>query len=223
MTDRPDLTVVVPSRGRPQAAAELAQAFADTCTANTRLVFALDEDDEYLDAYANTGAIEFNISTAPSTMVKALNEVAVRFAGVTYAIGFMGDDHRPRTKGWDARYVDELFAMGTGIVYGNDLLQGRRIPTQVAMTSNIVQTLGYMAPPAFTHLFVDNYWKQLGHGAHCLRYLPDVIIEHMHPAAGKAFWDEGHRRVNTPDMYLRDSTVMSTIDLTDDIAKVCAL
>ena len=28
----------------------------------------------------------------------------------------------------------------------------------------------------------DNAWLDLGQGADCLRYLPRVIIEHMHPA-----------------------------------------
>jgi hypothetical protein len=117
----------------------------------------------------------------------------------------MGDDHRPRTQGWDVAYVQALRAMGsTGIVYGNDLLQGQNIPTQVAMTSDIVQALGYMAPDSLTHLFVDNYWKDLGVGAGCLTYLADVIVEHLHPFAGKALMDEGYHRVNAPSMYATD-------------------
>jgi hypothetical protein len=35
-------------------------------------------------------------------------------------------------------------------------------------------------------------------------YLPDVIIEHLHPAAGKAEMDEGYARVNQPKWYEED-------------------
>lgn len=202
-----DLVVIVPSRGRPAAAAELAAAFAAT-GATARLVFAVDEDDPTRNAYL--GALEAYHSTtvhygpAPSTMVRALNGAAALYANEAFALGFMGDDHRPRTAGWDQRYVDVLRELGTGIVYGDDLLQGSRLPTQVAMTADIVRTLGFIAPPSLVHLAVDNWWRDLGMRAGCLRYLPDVVVEHLHPVAGKADWDEGHRRVNAPEMYERD-------------------
>ena len=71
----------------------------------------------------------------------------------------MGDDHRPRPAAmpWDAR-IRECLSGGPGIVYGNDLLQGEKMATAVAMTSDIVTTLGYMCPPAMVHLCVDLVW-----------------------------------------------------------------
>jgi hypothetical protein len=204
-----DLVVIVPSRGRPGAARELVEAFAATRTV-AHLVFAIDDDDptgpEY---YRQFGGPDSTVDTgsAPSTMVRALNASAIARASAAnppFAFGFMGDDHRPRTVGWDARYLEALRELGTGIVYGDDLLQGERIPTQVAMTSDIVRSLGWMAPPVLTHLYVDNFWRDLGVAAGCIRYLPDVVVEHMHPIAGKADWDEGHQRVNAPEMYHAD-------------------
>jgi hypothetical protein len=202
-----DLVVIVPSRGRPEAARALATAFADTCTADTQLVLALDADDTTLDQYP-AGPTQFVGET--KSMVEALNGAAAAYAdalfGMTppFALGFMGDDHRPRTRGWDTTYLDTLSAVGTGIVYGNDLLQGRNLPTQCAMTADIVRALGYMAPPALRHMYVDNFWLELGRAADCIRYLPDVIVEHRHPVAGKAEWDEGYRRVNDVAVYSQD-------------------
>lgn len=202
-----DLVVVVPSRGRPAAAHELAAAFLDTCTASTQLLFALDDRDaDSLDDYPQTLFAQTVIGPS-TTMVEALNQEAGLLAGhpaAPFAIGFMGDDHRPRTRGWDERYLEALAALGTGMVYGNDLLQGDRIPTQIAMTSDIVRALGWMAPPDLTHLYVDNAWLGLGHNAQCITYLPDVIVEHLHPAGGKAEWDEGYTRVNSSSMYAKD-------------------
>jgi hypothetical protein len=204
-----DLIIIVPSRGRPHAAAELIEAFGETRT-TAQLVFALDEDDPTRDEYAKVvppATATIDTGGAPATMVRALNAAAMHRAASEnppFAVGFMGDDHRPRTPGWDAVYLEALRELGTGIVYGNDLLQGERIPTQVAMTSDIVRSLGWMAPPVLTHLYVDNFWKDLGVQAGCLRYLADVVVEHLHPVAGKAAWDEGHVRVNAPEMYHAD-------------------
>lgn len=202
-----DLVVIVPSRGRPAAAVQLADAFTAT-GATSRLVFAVDEDDPTRHAYAEALGhyphTTVHYAPAPSTMVKTLNVIASTYQHEAYALGFLGDDHRPRTAEFDRLYVEALRKLGTGIVYGDDLLQGARIPTQVAMTSDIVRAMGFMAPPSLVHLAVDNWWKELGEGAACIRYLPDVVVEHMHPFAGKADWDEGHLRVNQQSMYDRD-------------------
>ena len=221
-----DLVVIVPTRGRPEAAVTLARVFADTCTAGTRLVFSVDHDDPRLDEYSpliRNGLVDLDIN-ANRSMVQALNVTA--WKTTEFAVGFMGDDHCPRTYGWDAEYLKALREMGTGIVYGDDLLQGERIPTQVAMTADIIRALGYMAPPTLTHLYVDNFWKDLGRAAGCLRYLPDVVVEHRHPVAGKAQWDAGYARVNAPLMYQRDADAYARYRaerFEADVAKVKAL
>jgi hypothetical protein len=229
---RPELITIIPTRGRPGTVAPLALTFETTCTADTQLVFAVDSSDPDLLAYAEeiapTSAILW-INQGERTMVAALNsaaKMAVNDPDVA-AVAFMGDDHRPRTRGWDRRYLDELHHLGAGIVYGDDLLQHVRIPTQVAISANIIRALGRMAPPTLTHLFVDNYWRDLGVGAGCLRYLPDVVVEHMHPYAGKADWDAGHRRVNDHTMYAHDQAAYGTYvhnhHLDADVEKVKAL
>lgn len=220
-----DLVVIVPSRGRPEAARELADAFMETCTADTELVFAVDDNDPTLPRYSElavvprgipgspTGSLGWpRLSTCvvpnPTNMVHALNHAAVGYLKsihpTPFAVGFMGDDHRPRSRGWDAAYLAGLRELGTGIVYGDDLLQSRNLPTQCAMTADIIQTLGYMAPASLRHMYVDNFWLQLGRFADCIRYLPDVVVEHLHPVAGKAEWDEGYMRVNDPSVFAGD-------------------
>lgn len=224
-----ELVMLVPSRGRPKAAAELVKAFAETTTGITFLAFVVDEDDPARLEYAEVCDGEHSgvLVTPSHTMVQALNLAAKAYADWgPYAIGFCGDDHRPRTAGFDRAYVDALRQLGTGIVYGDDLLQGANLPTQCAMTADIVRALGYMAPPELTHLCVDDFWRDLGRDAGCIRYLPDVVVEHMHPIAGKADWDDGHERVNHPSMYQRDLAAYALYRgarFADDVAKVKAL
>jgi hypothetical protein len=224
-----DLVVIVPSRGRPQAAAELADAFVETCTAKTELLFAVDAGDPTGGQYRSDAVLLPGAGVmrcGSRSMVDALNEAATYAARTAFAVGFMGDDHRPRTRGWDQAYLDALWELGTGIVYGNDLLQGENLATQCAMTSDIIRTLGYMAPPTLRHLYVDNFWMTLGREVGCLRYLPNVVVEHMHPIAGKAEWSEGHKRVNTQTMYTVDGRAWEAYakaHLAEDIEAVKAL
>jgi hypothetical protein len=103
-----------------------------------------------------------------------------------------------RSKGWDRRIAEALAT--PGIAYGNDLLMGADLPTAVFMSSVIPRALGWFALPTCNHLYIDNGWKTLGQRLGCLRYLPDVVIEHMHPLGGKAPWDATYDHGNGPNI-----------------------
>jgi hypothetical protein len=204
------MLIIVPSRGRPHKIAELISSFEDTrMFAELRVV--IDGDDPTLAEYEAIELPEWAMRHVLSpgltgSMVAALNtaaRVVVASRPDHKIIGFMGDDHRPRTHHWDKHFADALESLHGGIVYGNDLFQGWNLPTHCVMDARIIQAVGYMAPPELTHLYVDNYWKALGEGVG-IKYLGDVIIEHVHPAAGKTEWDEGYVRVNAGELYEKD-------------------
>ena len=202
------MCVVVPSRGRPENAERLAQAFKDTNT-EADLYIVIDNDDPKWNEYAKSE----NYKKLPADnktggCAKSLNTGAVYLLDITkfplydYFV-FMGDDHIPRTQGWDKAFIQAL-GQNTGIVYGDDLLQGANLPTAFGMSRDLVNELRGMTFPGCVHLFFDNFVKQLGLDLEYLKYLPDVIIEHLHPAAGKAEMDEGYARVNQPKWYEQD-------------------
>ena len=202
------MCVVVPSRGRPENAERLAQAFKDT-GAEADLYIVIDNDDPKWNEYAKSE----NYKKLPADnktggCAKSLNTGAVLLLDITkyplydYFV-FMGDDHLPRTPGWDKAFIQAL-GHNTGIVYGDDLLQGANLPTAYGMSRDLVNELRGMTFPGCVHLFFDNFVKQLGLDLEYLKYLPDVIIEHMHPIAGKAEMDEGYERVNQPKWYEKD-------------------
>ncbi|MEU6990380.1 hypothetical protein ABZ953_06915 [Streptomyces sp. NPDC046465] len=206
-----DLLVIIPTRGRPQAVPEIVQAWDDT-GATADLLFAVDTDDPELAAYKQHAAAYKADSRVRFTfgkrrrLVGTLNAQAVKAAKTYRFLAFMGDDHRPRpaAMAWDAR-IRECLSGGPGIVYGNDLLQSEAMATAVAMTSDIVETLSYMAPPALVHLCVDLVWVEWGRGMGRITYLDDMVIEHLHPANGKAQVDQGYEECNSPDQVATDS------------------
>jgi hypothetical protein len=202
------MCVVVPSRGRPENAARLAQAFIDTQT-EADLYFIIDNDDPKWNEYAKNESIKcLPADNKTGGCANSLNTGAVylldfaKFPLYDYFV-FMGDDHLPRTQNWDKTFIQAL-SINTGIVYGNDLLQGENLPTAFGMSRDLVMELQGMTFPGCIHLFFDNFVKQLGIDLNYLKYLPDVIIEHLHPVAGKAEMDEGYARVNQPKWYEED-------------------
>lgn len=187
-----DLLVIVPSRGRPGNARELCQAWADT-GAECPLLVAVDDDDPQLAGYTGTPCW---MSVGPRRRLgPTLNAISAAWTDEFSVIGFMGDDHRPRTPGWDRQVMAAADEIGTGVIYGNDLVHGPNLPTAAFLTSDLIADLGYMCPPGLTHLYLDDFWKALGQRT-TLRYLPDVILEHMHPLVGKAPQDAGYDEVN---------------------------
>ena len=218
-----DLLVIIPTRGRPQAIPEIVAAWNETGT-TADLLFAIDDDDPSRDAYAaaidaaRRGPHDWRLLIQRGPRLRlcgTLNQVAVKYADQYRFLAFLGDDHRPRPAAvpWDARFR-ECLSGGSGIVYGNDLLMGERMPTAVAMTSDIVKTLGYMAPPTLVHLCLDLVWLEWGRGMERITYLDDVVIEHMHPANGKAVLDQGYEECNSPEQVGADSAAY--FDYRDD-------
>lgn len=199
-----DLAILVPSRGRPNAIALLYAELAHTKT-TADLIVVVDDDDEQLDEYIELGVDIFIVARDGKGMAKPLNKAASHFKDKYRHFAFLGDDHRPRTAEWDKAFVAALDELGTGIVYGNDLFQGEQLPTAVAMTGDIVKALDGMVPPGMIHLYLDNFWLQLGKDLGAIRYLKDIIIEHLHPVAGKAQWDENYREVNAEEVYSADA------------------
>jgi hypothetical protein len=203
------MLIVVPSRTRPANVARLVEAWQATDAfkvADMRI--DIDADDPHYREYQAL-ALPTGARTATGhrwrSLVWKLNR-ATRQECERYAmIGFMGDDHLPRTHEWAQRYVAELRDMGTGIVYGDDGYQHENTPTQWAMTTDICRALGgKMVPAPVDHLYCDDSVRDLGKAVGCLRYLPDVMIEHMHPSAGKADKDPQYVRVNSQSQYGRD-------------------
>jgi hypothetical protein len=207
-----ELLVIVPTRGRPQNAARALNAWVTTSGFDdAHLTFAVDQDDPELDRYASLigpGLPEASMVLVPKwvPMVHKLDDVAhnaVNWYEYRY-IAFMGDDHIPRTDGWARRYCAALAELGTGIVYGDDLIQGRKLCTQWAMTTDIVKALGRMVPAPVEHMYCDNSIMDLGREIDRITYLSDVKIEHAHPVAGRGAWDAGYERVNSRAQYKKD-------------------
>ena len=203
--------MIVASRGRPLAASETAEAIADTATGDTRVVVLCDADDPELGGYealalpARTHVVRW--AGPQQRLGPVLSAAAVQLARHCDFVGFMGDDSRPRTSGWDEELTGALTA--PGVAYGDDLYAGERLPTAPVITARVITALGYMCPPGIAHLYLDDFWYRLGEDLGNRCYLPDVVIEHLHPVAGKSAWDDGYRERNSAGQYSADQSAFA--------------
>lgn len=179
--------MLVPSRGRPAAGQEILDAFTATRTGDSELVLVLAADDDDAGSYPVEAATYIS---SGSTLVERLNEAAAAFAGgdlgdPPVAIAVLSDRHRPRTSGWDQAFLDALAQSGTGVVYGDDLVQHDARPTAAALSTDLVVGLRYIAPYGLTHSFLDRFWLDIASEIDRLEYLPGVVVEDTDPPSGE--------------------------------------
>jgi hypothetical protein len=199
------LLVIVPTREREVKILHFFEAFKNNSVL-ADLCLGLDEDDAHkYPKFDNLPSGDIIYEILPRQGVNGtLNNLAKKYCESYEYIGFLGDDNWVRTHGWDEKLINSIEDLPYGIAYGNDLIQEDKIPTTVIMNSNIIRTLGFMAPPKIKHMYIDNFWKDLGLGLNSLRYLPDVIIEHMHFSKNKAPIDNMYIFTNNSEAFLRD-------------------
>ena len=193
-----DVLVIVPTRGRPDASVEFHKEFLQKSMISD-LMFAIDEDDA--DSYPRIDGVLYEVNPRMG-MNGTLNYVANKYADKYKYIAFMGDDHRVRTFGWDLVMAERIGSLG--VAYGNDLIQGQALPTSVMMSSKIIKAIGYMAPPKQKHMYLDNFWLDLGTRLNAIHYLEDVIIEHLHFSVGKSDMDSSYQETNDSAIYNAD-------------------
>lgn len=219
------LAVIVPTRSRPHNVPGIVEAWNQTSGFDAAdLVFVVDADDPLIDEYMREFGRDMRIQRVVARhwqpMVPKLNRMAVQAAKEYAAVAFMGDDHLPRTQQWAQRIManhltcprpaifqtddEPAYTRGAGIVYGRDGFQNRALPTWWSMDSRIIRALGKMVPAPVQHLFCDNAIKLLGKRTEQLMYDDGILIEHMHPVAGKGSMDAQYARVNRMQQYALD-------------------
>ena len=219
--------VLCPSRGRPDKAAECYESFTSTIAfADSKMFFIVDADDPTFVQYEHLPMLTYDHEGGG--MGPPLNAGALDVMEKCSVIGFVGDDHRFRTKNWDIIIRDALSSIGGGVAYGDDLGQRQNLASAVFISVPVIRALGWMALPGAKHLYLDNTWMTLGQEMERLIYVPQVVIEHMHPFFGKAVMDEGYIRVNATsvidhDRILYDGWVASGAAHTDAGKALAAL
>lgn len=103
-----------------------------------------------------------------------------------------GDDIVFKTKGWDTlvRKAFEEQPDKILLVHGNDLIHGGTLATHSFLHRNWVEAVGYFLPPYFISDYNDTWLTDVAHRIGRIKYIPELITEHMHFSVGKAEKDQ---------------------------------
>lgn len=201
--------VIVPSRGRKDRF-NLCMDHLIARTKSSDIIVALDEDEH--EGYTRYENVEYVIGPKPVKLGvnEKLNRVANSVKDKYDYILWIADDTVVQTDGWDDLLVFAIKDIRNGISYPNDLLRRDALPSNgTCFDANIVRSLGYLAPPALLHLYIDNFWKRLGDTLKTLRYCPNVVVDHQHYTNGKAEKDFIYGEVNAEWMYEHDKAQLA--------------
>lgn len=192
------IRILVPTRGRPARAKAMLESALETAAGldDVRIHLLVDDNDPELEAYQALAGELVTVEVGPRVgYTGSLNRAAAALwadPGVVI-LGAFGDDVLFRTPGWDDHVRAALAT--PGMAYADDKIHGRNHPSAVFMRAELAQALGWLALPVTTHQWADDGWKRLGQATGSLRYMDGVVIEHMHPAVGKAEWDATYEGV----------------------------
>ena len=184
------LAILLPTRGRPANLERFLEAVNKTAD-DVSTYIRLDKNDPFIEDYEKV------LKNTPGSLVvrygrrvgfgRSLNELAKQAAadGMEY-LGMFGDDVVPSTPHWDTRLIESLKGE-LGVAYGDDGLRNRHpldLPTHYIVPTEVYRRLGYLSPPGFRHLYLDNVARDIGRFLGNFQYVP-VSIRHLHP------WAEG--------------------------------
>lgn len=197
---RPLISILCPTRGRPNQVRELIHTALLTATYPDQIqfVFYVDEDDkhgaetigilEQFDPHPTSAVI-----SGPRIVLSAMWNRCYEQARADVLMQ-CGDDIRFRTRDWDTAVLAQFLRFPDRIVlvHGQDGIQGATIATHGFIHRRWVQQVGYFVPPLFASDYNDLWLTYVADQLGRRIYLPDVYTEHMHPVAGKGPWDRTH-------------------------------
>lgn len=98
-------------------------------------------------------------------------------AGRADWVGVLTDDMTPITPFWDRRLIDGL--QGWNVISSDDCDQApKRMEGATVWSRDLLDDIGYLAPPGLHHLFFDDVWESIGKSTACLRWMMDVRVSH---------------------------------------------
>ena len=185
--NKPAISLIVPTRGRPENLNRLVKSITAT-TANleqVELVLVIDQDDN---AYADSKFDGLRVTIArsrPKSAMGALNMTGYQACSGEY-IMLLNDDVVLRTPEWDTTILSVFKAHPDGVVlvHVNDRLFESGLCTFPFVTRMFCELSGGVCKPDYRRYRIDdhiyevfNLLSVLGHDR--IVYLPDVVFEHL--------------------------------------------
>ena len=196
------LSIIVPTRGRPEQLRMFLDSVAETARepAHLEVVLVVDEDDPGTRAVRHSGIAIRHVVVPPGLTMGALNARGYAAATGDHVM-LCNDDVVVRTPGWDSRIEDVFrsFPDEVVLVHVNDGTFKDRLCVFPCVSRAFVELAGGICPEAYRRYRIDDHIYNVFDllailGEHRIQYLPDVLFEHHNFASNLA-----GQRVYEPD------------------------
>ncbi len=207
------ISLLVPTRDRPvQLMRMLDSAFQNVSRSGVlEVVLYVDDDDEVTQ---RLDLSKYNVRrlVGPRRSMGILNSAC--FAASTGDVIVLGnDDVIIQTKGWEQKILDEAnsFPDAIFLLYPNDLFKGEKLASFPILSRKTCDEIADPFPGEYRGAFIDlhimDVFRRLqGAGESRVKFLEDVVFEHLHFRAGKSDNDTTY---DQRDRFGDDETFMA--------------
>lgn len=197
----PMISILTPTRGRPDNISRLVYSACETALDPARLefVFYVDRDDTESDNRIEQISMSLNYATTMTVAGERIVLSEMWNACARAAKGDImlhcGDDIIFRSDEWDQIVIDEFrkYPDGIVLVHGRDGYQDANLATHGFRHRNWVNVVGDFVPPHFSSDYNDTWVTEVADKLGRRVYLPNVYTEHMHPVVNKGPLDKTHQ------------------------------
>jgi len=196
------LSLILPSRGRPEQLKRLLDGLAQTTTrpALIEVILVLDDDDAPSHALGHPALSVRRVIVPPGQTMGALNTHGYEASRGRYLM-LLNDDVVPRTPGWDDVVRQVFAAHGDDIVlvHVNDLVFQRHLCTFPIVSRTFCEIAGGICPRQYRRYRIDDHIEDHFNLLNALGrrrtvYLPHVIFEHdnyvTHPSGLRQYFSD---------------------------------
>lgn len=197
----PLISLLMPTRGRPALVKRFFRSVSDESShlEAVEIILYVDEDD-VASQHLDSPEVRVVRIIGPRLSMGEYNSRCLGKANGQIVV-LVNDDMVIRTHGWDdqIRALDAAIADKIYLAYSNDLLKGDKLCTFPILSRRTCNLLVDPYPAAYRGAFIDYHlldiFKRLQHaGFDRIRYLEDVVFEHLHYRTGKAEFDETYSK-----------------------------
>jgi hypothetical protein len=195
------ISVVLPSRSRPERLARLLASISSTTSDlnSIEVVVLLDADDAANYPRSKVGGLNLNFFVGePGRTMGELNQDCVSKANGEI-IFFTNDDVIFRTVGWDALLIREIGLVPDSIylMYPNDLFKGPKLCTFPILSRRLLLENLDILPDSYLGAFMDlhimDVFKAYRLGSR-ITYLKDLVCEHQHYRKDETLFDNTYEK-----------------------------
>ncbi len=96
--------------------------------------------------------------------------------------GWLADDLRPVTPGWDVKCIEALTPYGFISTDDDFMASTGKANGATLWSGELLKAVGYFFCPGLYHFFLDDIWEEIGRMTGCWTVLNDVLVRHVHAA-----------------------------------------